>query len=41
MPKPEEVKPQNFTVSIVLYADGDFSIVWGKWQGNSDVLAMR
>lgn len=41
MPKPEEVNPQNFTVVKVLYSDGYFSIAWGKWQGNSDVLAMR
>ncbi|MCB0126370.1 MAG: hypothetical protein KDE58_29130 [Caldilineaceae bacterium] len=41
MPRPEDVNPHNFSVHQIIYNDGEFSIVWGKWQEEEMRLAMR
>jgi hypothetical protein len=41
MPKPENVNPGNFKVIHVVYNDNHFSIAYGDWQDEGEVLAMR
>lgn len=42
MPRPEDVNPQAFTVTDILYNHNDFSICYGVWNETGDIrLAMR
>jgi len=39
--KPENVNPSNFKVESVLFDNEEFSIAYGKWEGNIFSIAMR
>lgn len=41
MPKPEKVKPWNFSHSQIIYSDSNFSVAWGKWKGKTNAIGLR
>lgn len=41
MPKPQDVRPNNFTLKKVLFDNGGFSVACGVWEGNPNTLVMR